>query len=159
MLRVMMGYDYLWLQVRVKGGAYGCMSNFSKDGTSYFVSYRDPNLTQTIETYEGAPEYLRLFEADEDTMTKYIIGTIAEKDMPLSPSAVGARSYAAYMTGHTLEDEQKERDEILSCCVEDIHKVAEYVQAMLDTDVLCVVGNEEKIRENEALFAAIEPLF
>lgn len=158
-LRVMMGYDYLWNQVRVKGGAYGCMSNFSKEGTSYFVSYRDPNLTQTIETYEKAPEYLRGFSADEETMTKYIIGTIAEKDMPLSPSSKGGRSYVAYMTGHTLAEEQKERDEILSCDASDIRQLADYVQAMLDESALCVVGNEEKIKESHDLFGEIVPLF
>ncbi len=158
-LRVMMGYDYLWIQVRVKGGAYGCMSNFSKAGVSYFVSYRDPNLSQTIEIYENAPSYLQSFEADEDTMTKYIIGAIAEKDMPLSPSAIGARSYTAYMTGYTFEEEQKERDEILSCNVDDIHRMADYLKAMLDDQVLCVVGNEEKLKENESLFKEISPLF
>nr|MBQ8252223.1 insulinase family protein [Lachnospiraceae bacterium] len=158
-LRVLMGYDYLWLQVRVKGGAYGCMSNFGKGGTSYFVSYRDPNLTQTVETYEKAPEYLRSFAADEDTMTKYIIGTIAEKDMPLPPSAVGARSYMAYMTGYTLEDEQKERDEILSCSTDDIRRMADYVEAMLEGEAFCVVGNEGTIRENGELFEEISSLF
>ena len=158
-LRVMMGYEYLWNQVRVKGGAYGCMSNFSKEGTSYFVSYRDPNLEQTIDTYEKAPEYLRAFSADEETMTKYIIGTIAEKDMPLSPSSIGARSYVAYMTGHTLADEQKERDEILACTAEDMNRMADYVQAMLAEGALCVVGNEEKIKETEHVFEEIVPLF
>jgi Zn-dependent M16 (insulinase) family peptidase len=155
----MMGYDYLWNQVRVKGGAYGCMSAFSKEGTSYFVSYRDPNLKQTVEIYEKAPEYLRGFAADEETMTKYIIGTIAEKDMPLSPSAVGARSFGAYMSGYTLEDEQKERDEILSCSVEDIHRMADYVQAMLEEEAFCVVGNEDKIKECGEMFEEILPLF
>ncbi len=158
-LRVMMGYDYLWLQIRVKGGAYGCMSNFTKEGTSYFVSYRDPNLAQTLDVYEKASEYLRSFEADEDAMTKYIIGTIAEKDMPLSPNALGTRSYTAYMTNYTFEAEQKERDEILGCTVEDIHKLADYIQAMLEDDVICVVGNEEKIRESSELFEEIVPLF
>ena len=158
-LRVMMGYDYLWNQVRVKGGAYGCMSTFGKEGLSYFVSYRDPNLAQTIDVYEKAPEYLRQFTADEETMTKYIIGTIAEKDMPLSPNAIGSRSYGAYLAGYTLEDEQRERDEILSCSVEDIHAMADYVQAMLDEDVLCVVGNEDEIKENSQLFQEIVPLF
>ncbi len=158
-LRIMMGYEYLWLQVRVKGGAYGCMSNFSKEGTSYFVSYRDPNLKQTIDVYEQAPDFLRGFEADEETMTKYIIGAIAEKDMPLSPSSEGARSYVAYMTGQNLAREQKERDEILACSQGDIHRLAEYVQAMLDEGLLCVVGNEEKLQESSELFGEISPLF
>ena len=158
-LRVMMGYEYLWLQVRVKGGAYGCMSNFTKSGISYFVSYRDPNLARTIETYEGAPEYLRSFASDEETMTKYIIGAIAEKDMPLSPSSLGARSYAAYMTGYTFADEQRERDEILSCSSEEIHRMADYVQAMLAQGALCVVGNEGKIKDEKEKFQEISPLF
>ncbi len=158
-LRVLMGYEYLWLQVRVKGGAYGCMSNFSKAGPSYFVSYRDPNLAQTVDVYEKAPEYLRSFSADEDTMTKYIIGTIAEKDIPLSPSSEGARSYTAYMTGYTLEEEQKERDEILSCSPEDIRRMADYVEAMLREGAFCVVGNEGKIKDSSEMFREILPLF
>ncbi|MBQ8199809.1 MAG: insulinase family protein [Lachnospiraceae bacterium] len=158
-LRVLMGYEYLWLQVRVKGGAYGCMSSFTKAGASYFVSYRDPNLEQTVDVYEKAPEYLRSFSADEDTMTKYIIGTIAEKDMPLSPSSEGARSFAAYMTGYTFEEEQKERDEILACSEEDIRRMADYVEAMLSENAFCVVGNEAKIKENGEMFGEILPLF
>lgn len=158
-LKVMMGYDYLWVQIRVKGGAYGCMSNFTKSGYSYFVSYRDPNLKQTLDVYASAPEYLRKFEADEDTMTKYIIGAIAEKDTPLTPSITGSRSYTAYMTGQTYEEEQKERDEILGCTLADIHRMGDYIQAMLDEDVLCVVGNEDKIKENGELFGEIMPLF
>ena len=59
MLRVILGYDYLWQNVRVKGGAYGCMSSFSRDGSAYFVSYRDPHLAQTIRTFEEAPDYTR----------------------------------------------------------------------------------------------------
>jgi hypothetical protein len=158
-LRVMMGYEYLWIQVRVKGGAYGCMSNFAKSGPSYFVSYRDPNLAETLKVYREAPQYLRSFKADEETMTKYIIGTIAEKDMPLTPNQEGARSYTAYMTNYTFEEEQKERDEILSCGEQEIHRLADYIQAMLDEQALCVVGSEPVIRENKAVFGEISPLF
>ena len=50
-LKVMLSYDYLWLQLRVKGGAYGCMSGFSRTGDSYFVSYRDPHLKSTLQVY------------------------------------------------------------------------------------------------------------
>lgn len=158
-LKVMMGYDYLWNNVRVLGGAYGCMSGFSKSGMGYFVSYRDPNLEKTLEVYENATQYLENFEADEETLTKYVIGAIAEKDIPLTPSAEGVRSYQAYLTGYTLEMEQKERDEILSCQAADINRLAPYVQAILNTQALCVVGNDEKIKENSALFTVVKPLF
>ncbi|MDE6054388.1 MAG: insulinase family protein, partial [Lachnospiraceae bacterium] len=73
-LRVMLRYDYLWLNVRVKGGAYGIMCNFGKTGDSYLVSYRDPNLKKTVYIFEKTSDYLREFNADEHTMTKYIIG-------------------------------------------------------------------------------------
>ena len=60
-LKVILSYDYLWQNVRVKGGAYGCMSGFSRTGEGYFVSYRDPNLERTMEVYEGIADYLRNF--------------------------------------------------------------------------------------------------
>ncbi|HCE78291.1 MAG TPA: peptidase M16, partial [Lachnospiraceae bacterium] len=43
-LRVILNYDYLWMNLRVLGGAYGCMSAFRRSGESYLVSYRDPHL-------------------------------------------------------------------------------------------------------------------
>lgn len=158
-MRVMMGYHYLWINVRVKGGAYGCMSNFARSGTGYFVSYRDPNLEKTIEVYEGAPAFLANYEADEDTMTKYIIGAIAECDTPLNPSAQGARGLLAYLSGMTFEKEQQARCEILNCTCEDIRKLAPFVEAMLHEKELVVVGNEEKVKENNALFDVVVPLF
>lgn len=157
-LRIMMGYDYLWIQVRVKGGAYGCMSNFTKSGLSYFVSYRDPNLEKTVAVYEKAPAYLQEFAADEDVMTKYVIGAISEKDTPLPPSAQGSRSFGAYMSGYTFAEEQKEREEILACQVTDIHALSAQVAAMLETDAFCVVGNEDKIKEQADSFLCVETL-
>lgn len=157
-LRVMMGYEYLWNQVRVKGGAYGCMCSFAKSGDSYFVSYRDPNLKKTIEAYEGASGFVRNFEADERTMTKFIIGAVSENDMPLSPSAKGARSLAAYLSHVTEEETQRERDEMLGVTPEDIRALADYLDAFMSYDCLCVVGNEEKIREQEGLFDTIDHL-
>ena len=157
-LRIMMGYDYLWIRVRVKGGAYGCMSNFTKSGLSYFVSYRDPNLEKTVAVYEKAPAYLQEFAADEEIMTKYVIGAISEKDTPLPPSAQGSRSFGAYMSGYSFAEEQQERDEILSCQVADIHALSAQVAAMLETGAFCVVGNEDKIKEQAGSFLCVETL-
>ncbi len=158
-LRTMMGYDYLWMNVRVKGGAYGCMSNFSRMGDCYFVSYRDPNLTKTIDVYMGAADYLRNFKADERELTKYIIGTISDMDVPLTPQAKGERSLVSYLCNYEYEEMQKERDEVLTVTVEDIRKLADYVEAFLSDDCLCVVGNEDEIRKNSNLFMNMENLF
>lgn len=158
-LRTMMGYDYLWMNVRVKGGAYGCMSSFSRVGDCYFVSYRDPNLLKTIDVYMGAADYLRNFKADERELTKYIIGTISDMDIPLNPQARGERSLVSYLCNYEYEEMQKERDEVLGVTVEDIRKLADYVDAFLSDDCLCVVGNEDEIRKNSGLFMNMENLF
>lgn len=151
-MRTIMSYDYLWFNVRVKGGAYGCMTILRKNGDACFVSYRDPNLQKTVETYEGAVEYLKQFAADEREMTKYVIGTMSELDTPLTPSLKGARSLTAYLSGYGDEEIQKERDEVLKVTVDDIRALADYIKAMLDGDNICVVGNEEEIRNNDSLF-------
>ncbi|MFR3321582.1 MAG: hypothetical protein ACLTSZ_11170 [Lachnospiraceae bacterium] len=108
-VKVMMNYDYLWQNIRVLGGAYGCMSAFGRGGDTMFVSYRDPKLAKTNEVYDGIPAYLEQFEADEREMTKYIIGTISELDTPLTPSMKGSRSLNAYFCEITEEEVQKER--------------------------------------------------
>ena len=158
-LKVMMGYDYLWTQVRVKGGAYGCMCNFGKSGESYFVSYRDPNLEKTVDVYEKAADYIRNFDADERTMTQYIIGAVSELDMPMTPSTKGTYSLAGYMTHYPFEQVQKERDELLAAVPETIRGLADYISAFMEDDCLCVVGNEEKIKQQEALFKETDYLF
>ena len=158
-LRVIMGYEYLWNQVRVKGGAYGCMSNFSKTGDCYFVSYRDPNLEKTVSVYENAADFIEKFSADERTITKYIIGTVSDLDIPLNPSAKGSRSLSAYLSNVTFEEIQKERDEVLNTTSDIIHTLAPYVKSFIQDGCICVVGNEEKIMEKKEMFDHIEPLF
>ncbi len=157
-LKVLMSYDYMWVNIRVKGGAYGCMCSFSRRGDAFFVSYRDPHLSATNQIYEGIPAYLREFDADEREMTKYIIGAIGDLDVPLTPSMKGARALNAYFGGITEADLQQERDEVLAAAPEDIRALAPLVQAVLDADAICVVGNEEKIKEAGELFGSIRPL-
>ena len=96
-LRSIMSYEYLWQNVRVKGGAYGCMCNFGAfDGTGFFVSYRDPNLRETYDVYKKATDYIKNFKADEREMTKYIIGTMSNEDTPMTPMQKGERSLLVY---------------------------------------------------------------
>ncbi len=158
-LKTIMGYEYLWSKVRVQGGAYGCMSNYNRNGDCYFVSYRDPNLKKTVEVYEKAADYVRNFSAKEEEITKFIIGTLSDLDIPLTPSGKGSRSLAAYMSGVTEEMLQKERDEILSVSEETIQGLAAYIDAFMEEECICVVGNEEKIKEEKDLFFSVSPLF
>ena len=151
-LKVIMGYDYLWTNVRVIGGAYGCFSSFSKFGDAYFVSYRDPNLKGTLDIYDKAADYFENFSADERGMTKYIIGTVADLDAPLTPSAKGSQSLGAYLSHETGEMIQKERDEILNATCEDIRGLAGYLRNVTSDGVICVLGGEEIIKKEEDLF-------
>ena len=157
-LKVLLSYEYLWINIRVKGGAYGCMSGFTRRGDGYFVSYRDPNLTKTNQVYEGIPSYLENFQVDEKEMTKYIIGTFSGVDAPLTPAGKTGRSATAWLTGITEEMLQKEREEILNATPEDIRNLSGIVKAVLADDVLCVIGNEEKLKEEKELFMELKNL-
>ena len=158
LLRIILSYDYLWINVRVKGGAYGCMNTFLRSGESYFVSYRDPNLSDTLDVYDRIPEYIKSFSPDERDMTKYIIGTFSALDTPMNPEAKGSRSLSAYLEGITYEQIQKERDEILNAQPEDIRRLADLVEAVLKKDSICVIGNENIIKESAGLFENVEKL-
>ena len=154
-LRTILSYDYLWQNIRVKGGAYGCMSSFTKTGKSYFVSYRDPNLEKTNEVYEGILDYLRNFTVDERDMVKYIIGTFSSMDRPLTPAANGERSMNLYMNRVTEQMLKQERWEILHATQEDIRQMAKIVEAVLSDNLLCVIGNEKKIEEAKEMFGEV----
>lgn len=158
LLRIILSYDYLWINVRVKGGAYGCMNTFLRSGESYFVSYRDPNLSDTLDVYDRIPEYIKSFSPDERDMTKYIIGTFSALDTPMNPEAKGSRSLSAYLEGITYEQIQRERDEILNAQPEDIRRLADLVEAVLKKDSICVIGNENMIKESAGLFENVEKL-
>lgn len=158
LLRIILSYDYLWINVRVKGGAYGCMNTFLRSGESYFVSYRDPNLSDTLDVYDRIPEYIKSFSPDERDMTKYIIGTFSALDTPMNPEAKGSRSMSAYLEGITYEQIQKERNEILNAQPENIRRLADLVEAVLKKDSICVIGNENMIKESAGLFENVEKL-
>ena len=157
-LKTILGYDYLWNNIRVLGGAYGCMSGFSRNGDSYFASYRDPNLEKTIEVFEGVADYIKKFDVDDRDMTKYIIGTMSNIDTPLTPNNKGIRSMTAYLTNLTEEISQKERDAVLSTKQEDIRSLAPMIQSVIDQDNLCVLGSEKQIEDSKKLFMNVKTL-
>lgn len=151
--------DYLWKNVRVLGGAYGCMCGFNTDGSSYFVSYRDPNLEKTLETYKGVINYLKEFKATPEEMTKYIIGAVGNYDFPKSPSNKGLRSLMAYLSNKTIDDYKFEKFQIINTTENDIKSLVAYVEALVLQNNICVIGNDKKLNDGEAIFKELKPLF
>ena len=158
-LKVILSYDYFWINVRVKGGAYGCRSFFGSNGDTYFVSYRDPNLEKTNEVFVNTAKYLEEFDADERDMTKYIIGTISEMDTPLTPSQRGVRGMAAYLKGTTFEEIQRNRDQVINAVAEDVRATANLVRDTMEQGYFCVVGNEDVLESSEDMFDELCNLF
>ncbi|MDO4553807.1 MAG: insulinase family protein [Lachnospiraceae bacterium] len=158
-LQVIFSYDYLWQNVRVKGGAYGCMCGFSRYGSAFLTSYRDPNLSDTLEIYKKAWEFVRDFDADERDMTKFIIGAIGSQDAPVEPSVKGMQLFRAWLMGVDTKLLQKERDELLDTNLETIHQLAPLVQSAFEDDILCVIGNENRLEDEKGLFKELRSIF
>lgn len=158
-LRTITAYDYLWGRVRVRGGAYGAFNRFDRNGDMYFVSYRDPNLKETVAVYDGTSNFVKNFTTDDREMVKYIIGTISRVDSPLTPSMEGEVAVENYIRNITYEDIQKERDEILSTKQEDIKSLAGLISDVMKQSYICVLGSEEKIKENSDMFSNMINVF
>ena len=158
-LKTIASLDYLWNRVRVQGGAYGGFANLARSGNIVFVSYRDPNLQETLSAYDGISDYIGRFEASERGMTKYIIGTISELDSPLTPSMKGERATSNYIRGISEEQRQKEREEVLTTRPEDIKSFKDLLSDVTKENYYCVLGNEAKLKDNKDVFANLVNVF
>ncbi|MDD4231163.1 MAG: insulinase family protein [Candidatus Cloacimonetes bacterium] len=151
--------EFLYKELRVKGGAYGGGANFGMDGYQFFYSYRDPNLKESLQTYNEVPEYIRRFQCSKRDMDKYILGDISIMDYPKTPEGIGAQSDRDFITGFTQEDRQQIRDEVLSTTLQDLRQYADMVQAIMDKNHYAVMGNEAKIKESADIFDIITPIY
>ena len=150
--------EYLYQQIRVKGGAYGAFSSFSISGYHYCCSYRDPNLEETLRVYDEAAEFVRNFNCSRLELDRYIIGVISDLDYPYGPEVMAVMADEDYITDFRPEDRQQIRDEVLATRIEDIHAYADMVEAMMNKNHFCVFGNESKVQASAHLFDAITPL-
>ena len=154
-LKQIMSTEYLWMNLRVKGGAYGSMMRFDPDGRMVFCSYRDPHLRESLDVYKGIPDYLRNFEVSERDLRKYIIGTFGAADAPMLPAQQGRTDMLRYLSGLTVEKRRECRRQMLHCTVEDLRGLADLLEGLLRESGISVVGSDQKIREQEALFGSV----
>ena len=147
--------EYLWNNIRVLGGAYGCMNKVSKQSDVVFTSYRDPNLKTTSDTYLSAADYIENFNADERTLRKFIIGAISGVDRPLTTNDAVTRELVLYITGNDYESRKENRLKLLNTTLEDIRKLGNAYREAMDMGNICVIGSKSAIEENKDMFKTI----
>lgn len=151
-LNQILSTDWLQTRIRVIGGAYGGFSSISPNGTLTFSSYRDPNLRGTIDNFNETAGYLSTFAADDQSMARYIIGTIADLDAPLTPSQKGEHATTLFLSQRTHEELQLERDAVLSTTQEDIRNFQHLVTSSMAQNVICAYGNADQLTADQSLF-------
>ena len=151
-LRHILSLDYLWNNVRVKNGAYGSGVIFNAFGDFNLWSYRDPNLTETLDIYYNINNYVANIDADEKDLNKYIIGTLNSLDVLMSPSAQAAYSLNKYITDSPFEVYDKLVNEIKNTTVEDLRKLTTEFENIKSKAYTCVLGSKDKVLENKQLF-------
>ncbi|WP_196590480.1 insulinase family protein [Pectinatus frisingensis] len=150
---------YFWNRIRVLGGAYGAFVKFGSDGDLYFGSYRDPNLTETLQVYKDMVKFLKEFNVSKREMTKYIIGTISTLDTPLTPAGKARAADVAYIRNICDADIQNVRNEVLGIKQADIQNLAELINDCLTDSAICVVGNEAKLAKHKDIFKSLSNIF
>jgi Zn-dependent M16 (insulinase) family peptidase len=137
---------WLWERVRVQGGAYGSFCLFDyRSGVLNYISYRDPNLLDTLDNYDRASQFLRQLELSDDELTKGIIGAIGDMDAYQLPDAKGYTSMLRHLAGDTDDARQRQRDEILSTTRADFKAFADVLEQVQDKGLVAVLGSQAAI--------------
>ncbi len=145
--------DYLYQQIRVNGGAYGCGAYFdSSSGNLTFTTYRDPKLTESYNVFKNTGDFVRNHEFDEKELTKYIIGAFSGYERPVSNPGKARRSFNAYMSGYTYEDAVRERAEMLDVTKEQFAEIADMYDKVCEQGYICAVGNETNLKAHGDIF-------
>lgn len=142
---------WLWERVRVHGGAYGGFCAFDwRSGAFAFLSYRDPNLLETIDVYDQTGAFLRQLELGRDELVKSVIGAIAMLDAYQLPDAKGYTSFQRYLVGETDAMRQQLRDEVLATTPEHFKQFADVLDRLSAKGLVVVMGSQDAIEAANA---------
>ena len=154
-----LNYGYLWDEVRVQGGAYGCGFRVRADGYLGYYTYRDPNLDETLARFDKAPDWLAAWRPDEDEVDGYVVSTIASAaDAPLKPRILAARQASDYLCGRGPAWRERRRAEMLATSAQDLTALAPCLRRLSERDAVCVFGSREKIESSSHEFEVIDLL-
>lgn len=137
---------YLLQKIRIQGGAYGAFCTFSATSGVYtWLSYRDPNVANTLVVYDATADFLRGLKLSDDELTRAIIGAIGSIDAYQLPDAKGYTSLTRYLTGETDERLQRFRDQALATTTADFRKLADALEALKTSGDVVVLGSREAL--------------
>ena len=154
-----LSYDFLWTEVRVKGGAYGAGFQTTRSGSSRFYSYRDPRIDETVERFRTAGDWLAgVFSPTESEMDGYVVSTVASLDAPAKARELLRRQDGLYFSGATLADRARMREEVRAARTEDVRALAPSVDAIAGAGCVCAFGNGEVIRASGEDFNVVDLL-
>lgn len=147
--------NYLYLEIRAKGGAYGTGIRSNRIGCIGAFSYRDPNLKKTLETYLNVPHFLESLEINEKDLLPIIIGSAGKLDPAMSDSSKASFDFSLYMSNRTYEDLNDEIKAVTLIDVEKIKNHSEKIKNSLESASIAVLGNKDVIEKNKELFDVI----
>lgn len=146
-----LSFGYLWSEIRVQGGAYGCGFRSPAGGDVTFHSYRDPSPARSLGVYDKASAFVKDFCAGEEDLDKFIISTIGSSEPLLAPARAGRMADAYYFAGITLADRRENRKEMLETTRETLLGWCPLLEQAAREGAVCVVGREEALKECGAL--------
>lgn len=153
-----LSYDYLWNEIRVKGGAYGCGFRAVTDRQLCFYTYRDPAIDPSIERIAGAGTWLSAFEPDSLSFEGFIVSSVASHDAPLKPYALTRRQNIEFFTKRPVNWRDELRDGMLATTPDKLRALGETISRVAEEAPLCVFGGREVIERSHAGLNAVDLL-
>lgn len=153
-----LSYDYLWNEIRVKGGAYGCGFRAAGERQAAFYTYRDPAIDPSIERVERAGAWLGSFEPDEAAFEGFIVSCVSGMDAPLKPYALTKRRNTTYLAGLDPHAREERRAQMLAATPGELRSLGTDVTRIAAESPTCVFGGRDVIAKSNAGFNVIDLL-
>lgn len=131
--------EYLWNEVRVKGGAYGTGAFMTASGEQSFFSYRDPSPAATLDICAKAADFTEQYCAGEPDITQYIISSVAKDEPLMSDGNKSRKADGLWFRGITDEERAAEKKRMLGVTAKQLREAAEKLRT---TGNICVMGTE-----------------
>lgn len=152
-----MSNPYLYSLIRAQGGAYGAGMFVSRSMLLATYSYRDPNISSTIDSFNKIGQIAKDLEMTDRDFENQKISSMGTILRPRNPKQMGDADYAYFR----IPSSKKEDDilaEIKAASLDDIKALSDSFDKAMDLDNLVVFGARSDIEKNKDLFDEIKDL-